>query len=490
MYRVDDGNTLGLADVGSFIDLINAPPAELRDFFDPASDICIARAPGRLDVMGGIADYSGSRVLEMPIAEATFAAVQKSVGSTIRVVSLSCDTGKAFDFEMDLTDLEADGKPLDYDAIKEIFSRDRSTHWASYVAGVFFVLKRELSFEFRHGARILISSQIPIGKGVSSSAALEVAAMQAVCAAFDIKIESLELALLCQKVENRIVGAPCGVMDQITAHCGVQDSLVLLRCQPAEIIGNVEIPEQIEFWGIDSGVRHAVAGSDYTSVRVAAFMGYRIILDLVGFKAKQIATGQVEVDDSRWGGYLANVTPAEYEQEFSTGIPTAIKGSDFIEKYGGITDDVTKIDPSKIYAVKAPTEHAIYESFRVNMFARLLNDQTSNESLEAMGELMFQSHASYAACGLTEFGTDRIVNLVRENWATGVFGARITGGGSGGTVAILARKNSGETISKIAGQYGNETGRKPYIFHGSSPGCSTFGYLRLRYAQNSQPTNS
>src|SRR5580765_8506563 len=293
MYRIAEGNALGLADVGSFIDLINEPPAELSNFFDPSQDIFVARAPGRLDVMGGIADYSGSLVLEMPIAEATFAAVQKSDDATIKIASLSGDSGKTFSFEMDVTALDVDG----YEAAKCIFARDQSTHWASYVAGVFFVLIRELNVDFRSGARILISSQIPIGKGVSSSAALEVAAMQAVCSAFYIRIEPLQLALLCQKLENRIVGAPCGVMDQITTHCGVKDSLLPLLCQPAQILGNVEISGQIEFWGMDSGVRHAVAGSDYTSVRVGAFMGYRIVTDLAGFKAKVLSNGVVEVDD-------------------------------------------------------------------------------------------------------------------------------------------------------------------------------------------------
>lgn len=490
MYRVVEGNTLGLADVGKFIDQINEPSIELHNFFDPAADIFVARAPGRLDVMGGIADYSGSLVLEMPIAEATFAAVQKSDDISIRIVSISADSGKTFYFEMDLTDLDADGKPPDYGAVKDRFSRDRPAHWASYIAGVFFVLTRELGADFQTGARILISSQVPIGKGVSSSAALEVAAMQGVCSAFEINIEPLRLALLCQKVENAIVGAPCGVMDQITAHCGTQDSLVTLLCQSAEILGNVEVPPEIGFWGIDSGVRHAVAGSDYRSVRIGAFMGYRIIADLAGLKANVLGNGLVEVNDPRWGGYLCNVTPVEFEQEFSSHIPDAIRGDDFIENYGGTTDRVTNIDPTKTYAVKAPTEHAIHENFRVNAFSRLLKVQIEDTSLDELGGLMFQSHASYAACGLIEPGTDRIVELVKENRSNGVFGARITGGGSGGTVVILARKNSSESIAKIAEQYGRETGQKPYIFYGSSPGCATFGYLRLSHSGNSTAKTS
>ena len=117
---------------------------------------------------------------------------------------------------------------------------------------------------------------------------------------------------------------------------------------------------------------------------------------------------------------------------------------------------------------KAPTEHSIYENSRVNTFSDLLKGNLDNESLIDLGELMLQSHASYTACGLSEPRTDRIVELVRENTANGVFGARITGGGSGGTVAILARRNSGETISKIAKEFG-ETGQKNNVFAARRP---------------------
>lgn len=468
MYKVVEGNSLGLDDVERFIDLING---NSDDFFDAGKDIFVARAPGRLDVLGGIADYSGSHVLELPIAEATLAAVQKSSDRTIKIMSLAGGPESTLSFEIDLP-----SKRETYADGRDLFARDESSHWASYIAGVFFVLINERGIEFENGALILISSQIPIGKGVSSSAALEVATMQAVCAAFDIAIPQVELAMLCQKVENLIVGAPCGVMDQIASHCGTGGSLISLLCQPAEINGALAIPGSLEFWGIDSGVRHAVVGSDYASVRVGAFMGYRIIADLAQLRVKNIREGQVEIDDDRWYGYLSNVRPAEYEQGFVERIPASISGSTFLERYEGITDRATTIDPAKTYAVKSPTEYAIYENFRVARFSDLLKNGGDPFDL---GDLMFQSHAGYAACGLTEDGTDRLVELVREKLDDGLYGARITGGGSGGTVAILARAGSRGKVAGIAAQYERETGRKPYIFHGSSPGCSSFGYLRL-----------
>jgi L-arabinokinase len=270
-------------------------------------------------------------------------------------------------------------------------------------------------------------------------------------------------------------------MDQITSHCGLENSLISILCQPAQITSTMEIPRGIELWGIDSGVRHAVTGSDYSSVRIGAFMGYRIIAELAGFESQNPVDDLVVIEDDRWHGYLSNISPAEYERSFSSQIPKTMHGGEFLERYKGTTDRATKIDPEKIYAVKAPTEHGIYEHTRVKEFCELLaaDDNDNDERLTRLGELMFQSNAGYAACGLNEPRTDRIVDLVRDNRDHGLFGARITGGGSGGTVAILGKRSSSPAIAEIMQEYEEDTGRKSYIFHGSSPGCAAFGYLRL-----------
>ena len=479
MFQIAQGDARELADVREFLELINEPPLELTDFFDHDNDIFVSRSPGRLDVMGGIADYSGSLMLEMPIAEATFAAVQKSGENSIKIISLSSHSDGAMKFEIDLSEFRKLSSLGDYEEIKSFFASKPKDHWASYAAGVFFALARELDIDFHLGTRILISSNIPIGKGVSSSAALEVAVMNAVCAAFDIQIEPREIALLCQKVENLIVGAACGVMDQMSTNCGVENTLISILCQPAEIQGMIAIPDSIEFWGIDSGVRHSVAGSDYSSVRIAAFMGYRIISGLAGLNVRKKSYSLVEIDDPRWHGYLCNLTPDEYESQFRPTIPSAITGSEFIQRYNGITDEITSIDPSKTYEVKASTEHAIYENFRVRSFSSMLTGEIDNSQAIELGELMFKCHQSYAACGLTEPGTDRLAALAREYRSEGIYGARITGGGSGGTVCFMARRGSESVVNRIAKQYEAETGRAPYIFSGSSPGAARFGVLRL-----------
>src|SRR5262249_38151325 len=150
-------------------------------------------------------------------------------------------------------------------------------HWAAYVAGIFTVLNVERGTVFSNGARIVISSDVPEGKGVSSSAALETSTMQAIVDAFKLSIEPYDMAILCQKAENLVAGAPCGVMDQMTCVFGEEHKLMALLCQPAELQAPVAIPEDIAFWGLDSGERHAVGGADYTSVRTGAFMGRRML---------------------------------------------------------------------------------------------------------------------------------------------------------------------------------------------------------------------
>src|SRR5687767_5035511 len=101
-YEVIRGNASHPLDVNEFIAILNSLDAypELRTFFDSSSDVTVARAPGRLDVMGGIGDYSGSLVLELPIAEATFVALQKDDSRNLRIVSLLEDTTRILTFAL------------------------------------------------------------------------------------------------------------------------------------------------------------------------------------------------------------------------------------------------------------------------------------------------------------------------------------------------------------------------------------------------------
>jgi L-arabinokinase len=92
---------------------------------------------------------------------------------------------------------------------------------------------------------------------------------------------------------------------------------------------------------------------------------------------------------------------------------------------------------------------------------------------------MYQSHASYSACGLGSAGTDELVGLVQEEKGRSLYGAKITGGGSGGTVAVLGRRGADAEIQSVAQKYEKITGHRPMIFSGSSPGAAQFGFVQL-----------
>jgi L-arabinokinase len=289
-------------------------------------------------------------------------------------------------------------------------------------------------------------------------------------------MNGLQIATACQWAENHIAGAPCGIMDQMTSALGDQNRLLRLLCQPAQEEGHVAVPPGYRFYGIDSGVRHAVTGADYGTVRTAAFMGYRLIAELAGLRTQMIGD-RVEVDDDRWSGYLANISPAELTSSFADQLPDRMLGAEFLAQYGGITDVVTRVDAGRWYPVRAATSHPIYEHDRVTRFAKLLVH--AHEDVEVprqLGMLMLHSHASYTMCGLGHGGTDRLVEMVmHEGEANGLFGAKITGGGSGGTVAIFGTDNASSVVHHIARGYERETGRSAFVFDGSSPGAEELG---------------
>jgi galactokinase len=448
--------------------------SQLRDFIEPDRTRWVARAPGRLDVMGGIADYSGATVLELPLAAATFAIAQAVGEPVFEVVSLRSSGPSRFRMPLDALR----GELRTREALAGWFAAHPVDRWASYVTGL---LQYCVSLtDTSDGVRLLLSSEVPEGKGVSSSAALEVASLCALAARYGLALQPAEIAAVCQAVENRVVGAPCGIMDQMTSACGRRDRLLRLRCQPAEVEGQVAIPEGWRFFGIDSGIRHAVTGADYGTVRTAAFMGYRILADRAGFPCEPAGEGVV-VHDPAWRGYLANVGVAEFESRYRDALPAEMAGAVFLKRYGGTTDPVSRVHPDRTYPVRQATAHPIHEDERVRRFAELLGRLHGQpDAALQMGALMYESHDSYGACGLGSEGTDRLVALVRAAGPSrGLFGAKITGGGSGGTVGILGHADAEPAVREIAADYTAMTGREATVFAASGPGAAETGILAL-----------
>jgi L-arabinokinase len=448
----------------------------------------VARAPGRLDLMGGIADYSGSLVLQWPIAEATFVAVQQGERGHLEVATSREDGGldrARFAMEEFATRVSAG-----YGEARSYFERDPRTRWAAYALGPLAVLGRERGVAMPSGLRLFIASDVPTAKGVSSSAALEVAAMRALTAHLGLSLSEVELATLCQMAENHVVGAPCGIMDQMASALGREGHLLALLCQPAEVRGHAPLPSELAVWGIDSGVRHAVSGSDYGAVRIGAAMGYRMLTDdenpgltrrlherdalmRSGQAIDAVSLEPIAYRDARARGYLANITPEAFDDGLAALLPEFLSGRAFLERYAELVDPVVQVDPAQTYAVRQPTAHPIREHARVRRFADILQaGAVSERERRELGGLMFASHLSYSACGLGSGGTDRLVELTREAGPeAGLYGAKITGGGSGGTVAVLGRSDAGEAVAAIARRYADESGHPPFVFAGSSPGA-------------------
>lgn len=440
----------------------------LAAFFDGHGPLAGARAPGRLDVMGGIADYSGSVVLEGTLAEATTAAVQARSDGLLKLRSVGAEReGLQEEVVVPLSALFSQGRPVSFEEARAVLREPPKARWVGYVAGCLHALAASGWLVDRPvtGLNILLDSAVPLGAGVSSSAALEVAAMSALCAHFGLEMEGLEMARLCQIVENRIVGAPCGIMDQVTSALGQENALLVLKCQPHDLLGHQAIPPGWRFVGLDSQVKHSVGGRRYTRARVAAFMGLKIL---------QADSGQ------DWGGYLCNVSP-EVWRLWRDRLPETQTGAEFLARHGSLPDTVTTVEAQETYRVRACAEHPILENDRVRQFLALMQlagREPDEPLLTEAGGLMLESHASYSErVDLGAEETDLLVNLAMERGpARGLFGAKITGGGSGGTVAILcAGPEADAALAEVRAEYARRTGITPRLLEGSSPGAAAFG---------------
>ncbi|MBC7288132.1 MAG: hypothetical protein H5T86_08850, partial [Armatimonadetes bacterium] len=320
----------------------------------PDREVYVARAPGRLDVMGGIADYSGGLVLEMPLGVVACAGVQfRDDASFVAHSFQAAEHGWQTPVAVQISDFCAGGRLKTYRQVARLFEGPR--RWAAYVLGVFFtLLKERVVSQWPRGATVVVDSDVAMGAGIASSGALEVAAMHATAAAYGLELEPLHLALLCQITENRVAGAPCGVMDQVTAAIGRERHLLELLCQPHQVQGHHALPDGIVAVGLDSGVKHAVGGVRYRRARVGAFMALKIITTIAGAGA--------------CGGYLCNITPAEFRRRWWTILPAKMKGHDFLRQYGETDDTATRVDPSETYSVRASAMYPIYENARVRHF--------------------------------------------------------------------------------------------------------------------------
>lgn len=444
--------------------------------FAAGQPLLLTRAPGRLDALGGVIDYTGGTVCEMPCAVATRVALQPRADRVVRIVSLGVEEhGLTPVVEVPLDALLSN----DYAAVGSMLRADPSASWAAYVAGAWTVLFGEgLVPSFPSGAEVVIDSDVPAGAGVSSSAAIEMATLLAVARYAGADVEPSRLAHLGQRVENRVVGAPCGLMDQLTVTLGLADSLLVIRCQPDQIVANRRLPQGVTLGAIHTGVKHSVGGRHYTDARVSAFMAHRIILDHLR------ALGTVGAADDPFGGYLAEVRPSEFATAYLPLLPERMTGAAFIAAHGQTVDTATRVDPDTTYRVASAARHHVRENANTYAFLEALDafERTQQTAfLELAGELMIQGHDGYRDdldLGAPE--ADLLVALaMSEGPLNGVYGGRITGGGSGGSVIFLGDDRLPALLPRLAERYATESGCQPTILLGSSDGAAAVGVNSL-----------
>mgnify|MGYP001142331379 CR=1 FL=1 len=204
------------------------------------------RAPGRVNLIGEHTDYNDGFVLPMAIDRAVWAAAAPRCDRQVRVVALSLEPNEPHTFSLDGL------KP------------DRVIRWSNYIRGVLALLER--AGHRLGGLDLVYAGDVPIGAGLSSSAAVEMAIATAACHLFVLDLAGLELARICQQAEHEFVGTQCGLMDQLISVLGQEDHALLIDCrhltwQP------VPLPAEVAVLVCDTGKRRGLADSAYNERR-------------------------------------------------------------------------------------------------------------------------------------------------------------------------------------------------------------------------------
>ena len=466
-------------------ELLNRARAELSASFPPKRPIRVSRAPGRLDVMGGITDYTGGLVCQGTIDRAAAVAVQARDDRQVQVFSFN-----EFDAHTPFTTvIPLDALSLPIERLRQEFAQP-GRKWSGQLAGCLAVLHDEKLIDLRNpelrGVNIALLSNIPAGAGVSRSAAIEVAAVVNVLDHYEQFLSAdgrsadpTFVPALCQRVAREVVGRSGSVVEHSAVYAGEPGDLIRMKCQPQILDGRLTLPAGVRVIGIDTGVRrNQAAKTQYARTRAAAFMGHKIILETI---RKMGASAGREMIGDPMHGYLANLPLNDYKKYFRSPIPETIKGGQFLLQYGALSDKSSPIEPDVMYAVQGATDHHVFDAHRVCEFVRYIDAARTSDAaartlnLNKAGHLMYASHISYTRdAKLGADACDTLVDLVRARESDGFYGAKITAAGSGGTVAVLCDAgNNG--VANLLTAFEEKTGLKPQAFLTSTPGAWASG---------------
>lgn len=359
--------------------MTSQPPPSYQDLFGGPPAVRAA-APGRVNLIGEHTDYNGGFVLPAAIPQQTV--VELGPRADGRVAAWSGSIGPAGELQEYALGSEAPGGT-----------------WVDYLQGITHALGAE-GHRLR-GCSLRITSTIPLGSGLSSSAALEISILRALREAFGLALEEVELALIGQRVENGFVGAPVGIMDQMACALATETQALFLDTRSLAF-ERIPLPGSAELLVIDSGVAHNHAAGAYRARRAECERAAR----LLGV------------------GLLRDVGEED--------LPT-----------------VARLPPP----LSRRARHVVTENARVLGAVAALRAG----DLPAAGALFADSHASMRddfEVSIPEI--DLLVSLAGRH--DNVFGARLTGGGFGGSIVALARRGSGRRVADtIAKEYFQRT---------------------------------
>jgi len=355
------------------------------------SSPAIYRAPGRVNLIGEHTDYNDGFVMPAALDLYTYVAVSPRTDRRLQVYSANL-TEKC---ELDLDSIPA----------------GRSGHWSDYVRGVAGVLQ-SAGYQLR-GADLAITSDVPLGSGLSSSAALEVSTAWALLSNSQLSASPTEIAQMCQKSEHVYVETRCGIMDQFISCHGRAGHALMLDCRSLEF-ELLPIPPDVRLMVCNTMVKHEHASGEYNTRRRECEEGVRLLAEVLpGIHA------------------LRDVTLDELEKHRERLNPVIYKR----------------------------VRHVVSENERVKKAARLL----IAGDLAAFGRLMADSHRSLRddyEVSIAEL--DLMVELASRQ--TGVYGARMTGGGLGGsTINLVDADHTEQVRQKLEKDYEGKTGIKPVI---------------------------
>lgn len=358
----------------------------------------LARAPGRVNLLGEHVDYNDGLVLPAAIDRATYVAFSPT--DTPHTSLFAADfTEQAFFTPTNLSaKLQSDNSPL--------------PDWAKYPAGVAWALTgKNLPIQ---NMQAVFASDVPRGAGLSSSASVELAFALAWMTLGGWKLSPMELALTCQRAENKYVGVNCGIMDQFASACGEKNKLLLLDCRSLEY-QTLPLPKDVAIVIADTSVRRELTNSAYNDRRAACEEALNILKKYLP-DIKSLRDVSV-IDFNR----LAKRLPAQIEKR---------------------------------------ARHVVEEIERTSRAVTLLQ----NGDTAGFGKLMNDCHVSLR--DLYEVSVPELDVMARlAQSLPGCYGARLTGAGFGGCVASLVARSQAEAFAKnLADGYESETRLQPEIY--------------------------